>query len=127
MVELLIVVAIIGILAAILTPQFLNARRGATDRAAEAYVANVYTAVLAHIAQHGVGPDDNHLLCHNGYDSGSYTVSKPNIQINATMCSITPTVDQQSVFIWYEGGSNPATETNEAKHAKEGYSVVYRE
>lgn len=53
LVELLIVVAIIGILAAVLTPQFLNARRVAADRAAEAYAHNVYTAAQAYIAMNG--------------------------------------------------------------------------
>lgn len=127
LVELLIVVAIIGILAAVLTPQFLNARRVATDRAAEAYVANVYTAVLAHIAHHGVGPGINHVLCHNGYDSGTYTVPKPNIQIDEGMCSISASVDKPAVYMWYKGGTNPATGDTATNYAKAGYSVVYRE
>lgn len=53
LVELLIVVAIIGILAAILTPQFLNARKNAAEKAAQAYAHNVYTAVHAYIAETG--------------------------------------------------------------------------
>lgn len=52
-VELLIVVAIIGILAAILTPQFLNARKNAAEKAARASVHNVYTAMQAYIAETG--------------------------------------------------------------------------
>ena len=44
LIELLIVIAIIGILAAILIPNLLRARRVAVDRAAQGYVQNVYTA-----------------------------------------------------------------------------------
>lgn len=45
LVELLIVVAIIGILAAVLAPTFLNARKAADKRVVEAYLRNLYTAV----------------------------------------------------------------------------------
>lgn len=45
LVELLIVIAIIGILAAVLTPQFLNARRVAADRVAETFVHEMATAL----------------------------------------------------------------------------------
>lgn len=48
LVELLIVVAIIGILAAVLTPTFLNARKAADKRMVEAYLRNLYTAVHAY-------------------------------------------------------------------------------
>ena len=41
LIELLIVIAIIGILAAVLIPNLLNARRNATNTAAEAYTRNV--------------------------------------------------------------------------------------
>lgn len=42
LVEMLVVVAIIGILASIMTPQFLNARRIAVDKAVEAHAHNVF-------------------------------------------------------------------------------------
>lgn len=41
LIELLIVIAIIGILAAVLIPNLLNARRNATNTAAQAYGRNV--------------------------------------------------------------------------------------
>lgn len=44
LVELLIVVGIIGILAAVLAPSFLNARKAADKRVVEAYLRNLYTA-----------------------------------------------------------------------------------
>ncbi|HKI56435.1 MAG TPA: type II secretion system protein, partial [Trueperaceae bacterium] len=44
LIELLIVIAIIGILAAVLIPNLLHARAVAQDRAAQAYAHDVYTA-----------------------------------------------------------------------------------
>ena len=45
LIELLIVIAIIGILAAVLIPNLLAARNRATDSAAQAYVRQVVTGV----------------------------------------------------------------------------------
>lgn len=53
LVELLIVVAIIGILAAVLTPQFLNARKVAADKAAQAFVREVANMQEAYYALNG--------------------------------------------------------------------------
>jgi type IV pilus assembly protein PilA len=50
LIELLIVIAIIGILAAVLIPQLLNARVQAGERAAQAHSQNVYTAFTAALA-----------------------------------------------------------------------------
>ena len=47
LIELLIVIAIIGILAAVLIPNLLNARRNATNTAAEAYARNVVNWVAS--------------------------------------------------------------------------------
>ncbi len=47
LIELLIVIAIIGILAAVLIPNLLNARRNATNTAAEAYGRNVVNWVTS--------------------------------------------------------------------------------
>ncbi|HEX6938714.1 MAG TPA: prepilin-type N-terminal cleavage/methylation domain-containing protein [Longimicrobiales bacterium] len=51
LIELLIVIAIIGILAAVLIPNLLGARRTAVDRAGDAYLRNVYTAAQAEFAE----------------------------------------------------------------------------
>jgi type IV pilus assembly protein PilA len=44
LIELLIVIAIIGILAAVLIPNLLNARKSANETAAQAYLRNCVTA-----------------------------------------------------------------------------------
>lgn len=50
LIELLIVIAIIGILAAVLIPNLMGARASATARAGQAHSANVYKAVTAALA-----------------------------------------------------------------------------
>jgi type IV pilus assembly protein PilA len=50
LIELLIVIAIIGILAAVLVPNLLAARATANSRAAQVHSSTVYKALLAQIA-----------------------------------------------------------------------------
>jgi type IV pilus assembly protein PilA len=50
LIELLIVIAIIGILAAVLIPNLLNARATANVKAAQVHSVNVYKALAAQIA-----------------------------------------------------------------------------
>ena len=87
LIELLIVIAIIGILAAVLIPNLLNARRTATDRAAQAYGQNVYKAALAYVAEN----PNNTLItvsdCTSGYSAGSYSVANPGTTVSA--CNVT--------------------------------------
>jgi type IV pilus assembly protein PilA len=51
LIELLIVIAIIGILAAVLIPNLLSARTTAQKRAEQAYAQNVFKAANAYIAE----------------------------------------------------------------------------
>lgn len=77
LIELLIVIAIIGILAAVLIPNLLGARRTANDRAGEAYMRNVYTAAQAAFAE-DVNLTAVDTDCKGGYAptaTSSYTVS----------------------------------------------------
>ena len=89
LIELLIVIAIIGILAAVLIPNLLSARRLAQERAAQAYSAQVYTAINAWLAEsvnNVVGDDENDEwndecdpedLGDNGYVIGNFSVNNP--------------------------------------------------
>lgn len=51
LIELLIVIAIIGVLAAVLIPNLLRARAVANDRAAQAFAQSVYKAAHAFMAE----------------------------------------------------------------------------
>ncbi len=53
--ELLIVLAIIGILSAVLVPNIMRARERANDRAAQVHTKNVYIASVAHLSE---GPNN---------------------------------------------------------------------
>jgi len=70
LIELLIVIAIIGILAAVLIPNLLQARAAANERAAEAYMRNVATAATATLASDITldGSDVAQTDCANAYD-----------------------------------------------------------
>lgn len=76
LIELLIVIAIIGILAAVLIPNLIQARRLSVDRAAQAYGHNVYKAANAYIAEN----PNNSLVtgdCTSGYSAGGYIITSP--------------------------------------------------
>jgi type IV pilus assembly protein PilA len=89
LIELLIVIAIIGILAAVLVPNLLNARKTAVERAAEAYAQNVYKAAMAYVADN---PNNTVVTgsCTNGYTAGSYSVPNPGAGV-ITSCNVTDT------------------------------------
>lgn len=88
LVELLIVIAIIGILAAVLVPNLLNARKNAVNRAAQAYGQNVYKAAFAYVSE-----DPNNTVqttndCTGGYTAGNYSVGAPGAGV-VVSCSVT--------------------------------------
>ncbi len=88
LIELLIVIAIIGILAAVLVPNLLNARTSAVNRAAQSYAQNVYKAAMAHVSDdpnNTVVTDDD---CRDGYTAGNYSVPNPGTGV-VQSCSVT--------------------------------------
>lgn len=76
LIELLIVIAIIGILAAVMIPQLLHAREVAQYRAAQVHTRNVYTADMSYLAE---DPSSTAVLgdCKNGFNAGAYQVRDP--------------------------------------------------
>lgn len=94
LIELLIVIAIIGILAAVLIPNLLNARNSANERAAEAYGRNVFTAATATLASDITldGTDVAIASCATGYAptevaTQGYDLGDPGSSVTA--CSVT--------------------------------------
>ena len=55
LIELMIVIAIIGILSAIAIPNFLSYRQKGKDSAAKSEATNFYTSTMAHYADTGTG------------------------------------------------------------------------
>jgi len=112
LIELLIVIAIIGILAAVLIPNLLGARRSATDRAAQAHAQNVYKAVLAHLADNpDTDPSEISADCdvdlYKPTDDSPYSVTKPSF--NMTDCTVDVSDDGDvSVTVEYSGGNRPS-------------------
>ena len=92
LIELLIVIAIIGILAAVLVPNLLNARKTASNRAAQAYGQNVYKAAIAYLSEDLTKTADALATnCGNattGFSAGSYTVGVPGASVKS--CALAP-------------------------------------
>jgi len=94
LIELLIVIAIIGILAAVLIPNLLGARRAAADRAAESYARNAYTAVTAYLAEDPTRTADDitDLNCkEDGFNVTGYALNDPGASVQS--CVYAPTED----------------------------------
>ena len=116
LIELLIVVAIIGILAAVLIPNLLGARRSANDSAAAAVARNVSTAVAAIAVQENTTPDAIECV----WASEVVTVQViADTTINETVNAPGPITDvtcanntEQSieVVVEYDGGSEDEVE-----------------
>ena len=111
LIELLIVIAIIGILAAVLIPNLMQARRAAGTRAAESYASNVYTAVNAYLAENvratvaeaiqpGCAPA-------SGYSLGGYSVQPTNTNIVKDCALAEANGDVQVTVTYGEGTTKP--------------------
>jgi type IV pilus assembly protein PilA len=85
LIELLIVIAIIGILAAVLIPNLMGARRISQERATQSYGQNVYKAANAYLAEFvSATPSAVSVAdCKTGYGIGSYSVPNPGSSVQS--------------------------------------------
>lgn len=117
LVELLVVVAILAILAAVLTPQFLKARDAANQSAADAYARNVYTAMSTYLVIESAAPE---LAGINSATGGctlptDYEVSPPAKTNSCTITLSDPvgTVTKVEVNVGGQAGTAPAVQASE--------------
>ncbi|GEM84652.1 type II secretion system protein [Meiothermus hypogaeus] len=87
LIELLIVIAIIGILAAVLVPNLLYARRTAEDRAALAHAQNISKAAFAYVAEDPSRAVMTTNDCTAGYTAGGYIAPSPGAAVRT--CTVT--------------------------------------
>ena len=90
LIELMIVIAIIGILAAIAIPNFISYRRRGYNAAANADIKNAYTAVQAYFSDYPTGTVDTTVLTNSyGYVStASVTVTINTATTNTDMTAV---------------------------------------
>ena len=108
LIELLIVIAIIAILAAVLIPNVLNARKRATDSAAQAYARQVATWIAAADTAEVSGITAVTSCTDNILQNEGAPASMPN---GVTDCSIS-----------YSNGQWTVTTTSQAGNS---FTVVY--
>jgi type IV pilus assembly protein PilA len=96
LIELLIVIAIIGILAAVLIPNLLSARTTAQKRAEQAYAQNVFKAANAYIADN-INATAVPSSCVGSYAVGSYGAGTGPATLTA--CTVTFTAATQTVVV----------------------------
>ncbi len=87
LVELLIVIAIIGILAVFLVPQLLGARGNSMNRAAQAHAQNVSKAAFAYVAEDPSRSVITSADCAGGYTAGGYVAPSPGNSVTACTVS----------------------------------------
>lgn len=104
LVELLVAIAIIGVLALVFVPNLLNARRISVDKAAHAYAQNVYKVASAYLAEN-TDVTTVPASCMGGYSAGSYSMNSPSIELSTCTVSINPSTGMASVDVSYSGGS----------------------
>jgi type IV pilus assembly protein PilA len=104
LIELLIVIAIIGILAAVLIPNLLSARKTAQARAEQAYAQNVYKAANAYIAENVQATAlPNGSNCTTSYTAGSYSSGSAPSTVAASACSVVYSSANQTVIVSLTG------------------------
>lgn len=107
LVELLIVIAIIGILASTLVPNLLNARSRAVDVSAQSYLRDAYAIQAVHQLDNEAYTDDETVLLGLGMKPEPPGVTFEVVAANATGFCMTSTRDNGSgktFFLTATGG-----------------------
>ena len=103
LIELLIVIAIIGVLAAVLVPNLLAARKTAQIRTEQAYAQNVYKAANAYIAENVGATSLPSTVCTGSYTAGLYTSGPAPATVAASTCSVAYNASNQTVTVSLTG------------------------
>ena len=118
LIELLIVIAIIGILAAVLIPQLLGARVSANKRAIQAHSSNVYKALQASLADDSTATPAS-IVTASGTDCkvakatiGSTTYGWKAAPGAAASCAIAATANDFTVTVVGTASANSLTSLN---------------
>jgi len=97
LIELLIVVAIIGILAALLIPNAMTAMQKARQKGTMKDIASISTALTDYVTDRGVGPIKEGLLVVNGVIP---------LALSPFYLKVCPTKDQWGNFFWVASGQD---------------------
>jgi type IV pilus assembly protein PilA len=108
LIELMIVIAIIGILAAIAIPNFIQYRKRSYNTAANADIKNVYTASQAYFTDHPT--DSIQAIFHNGTGDELYDYGfRPTANVTTTVVASHQTQSSFQATAYHGSGDRTYT------------------